>query len=104
MSKFVHDDYDDNAAAYDDRAMTIPRRFSLKTAELKIEYGLTIRAAGINSIRTNKMVTILYVSISTNLHTVYIALGAPMAKGSRHLGQKNERWSGSATMLQISQY
>ena len=33
MSKFLHDDADDN----DDRAMTIPRRFSSKTAELKMK-------------------------------------------------------------------
>ena len=35
MSKFSHDD--DDAAADDARAMTIPRRFFSKTAELKIK-------------------------------------------------------------------
>ena len=37
MSKFAHDAADEDAEADDARAMTIPRRFLRKTAELKIE-------------------------------------------------------------------
>ena len=37
MSKFLHDDDDADADADDARAMTIPRRFFSKTAELKMQ-------------------------------------------------------------------